>query len=73
MLRSLRQSLRAFSSAPFNKEILNFVVCPVSKGPLTIKYQPDENGVEQAIALESEQGMTYPIVDGVAHLFPPEN
>ncbi|XP_040019452.2 protein preY, mitochondrial-like [Gasterosteus aculeatus] len=63
--------LRRFSGAkdeaqpPFDRSLLRFLVCPLSKRPL--RYEPETSEL-----INDELGIAYPIVDGVPNMIPQE-
>ncbi|KAM8891436.1 protein preY, mitochondrial [Spinachia spinachia] len=63
--------LRSFSGVkdeeqpPFDRSLLRFLVCPLSKGPLT--YKPETNEL-----INEELSIAYPIIDGIPNMIPQE-
>ncbi|KAL6107384.1 pyurf [Pungitius sinensis] len=68
---ALALRLRSFSGVkdeqqpPFDRSLLRFLVCPLSKRPL--RYEPATNEL-----INEELGIAYPIIDGIPNMIPQE-
>ena len=51
--------------AGIDKKLLDILVCPVSKGPLTLNEDTNE-------LFSEESGLAYPIKDGIPVMLPEE-
>jgi len=54
------------------RDLLDILVCPVSKGALTLTVTSEVNGEIIEGTLACEEGHQYPIEDGIPNLLPPD-
>ena len=52
------------------RDLLDILVCPVSKGPLTLTATNEADGEILEGTLTCEDGHCYPIEDGIPNLLP---
>ncbi|KAM9754828.1 protein preY, mitochondrial [Menidia menidia] len=68
-LTSARVAVRSFTDVkdevqpPFDSSLLEFLVCPLSKKPLSYNAETNE-------LINEELGIAYPIVDGIPNMIP---
>jgi uncharacterized protein YbaR (Trm112 family) len=53
------------------RDLLDILVCPVSKGSLTLTVLNEADGEILEGTLACEDGHSYPIEDGIPNLLPP--
>ena len=57
-----------------NRELINILVCPISKGTLTLNIIDEIDGDVITGTLTSPEGRVYKIEDGIPNLLPqPQN
>lgn len=54
------------------RDLMDILVCPVSKSALTLEVTTEEGGEVIAGTLTCEEGHVYPIEDGIPNLLPPD-
>ena len=54
------------------RDLLDILVCPVSKGPLTLVVTNETSEEILEGTLTCEEGHVYPIEDGIPDLLPPD-
>jgi uncharacterized protein YbaR (Trm112 family) len=54
------------------RDLLDILVCPVSKGPLTLVVTNETSEEILEGTLTCEEGHVYPIEDGIPNLLPPD-
>jgi len=54
------------------RDLLDILVCPVSKGPLTLTVTNEADGEILEGSLACEEGHSFPIEDGIPKLLPPD-
>ena len=54
------------------RDLMDILVCPVSKGPLTLTVTTETDGEIIEGMLACEEGHSYPIEDGIPNLLPPD-
>ena len=54
------------------RDLLDILVCPVSKGPLTLTVTNETDGEILEGSLACEEGHSYPIEGGIPNLLPPD-
>ncbi len=54
------------------RDLMDILVCPVTKSALTLEVTSEENGEVITGTLTSEEGRVYPIEDGIPNLLPPD-
>jgi uncharacterized protein YbaR (Trm112 family) len=54
------------------RDLLDILVCPVSKGPLTLAVTNETDGEILEGSLVCEEGHSYPISCGIPNLLPPD-
>jgi uncharacterized protein YbaR (Trm112 family) len=54
------------------RDLLDILVCPVSKGPLTLTATNEADGEILEGTLTCEDGHSYPIEDGIPNLLLPD-
>ena len=54
------------------RDLLDILVCPVSKGPLTLTVTNETDGEILEGTLTCEEGHSFPIEDGIPNLLPPD-
>jgi len=54
------------------RDLLDILVCPVSKGPLTLTVTNEADGEILEGSLTCEEGHSFPIEDGIPNLLPPD-
>jgi uncharacterized protein len=54
------------------RDLLDILVCPVSKGPLTLTVTNETDSEILEGSLACEEGHSFPIEDGIPNLLPPD-
>jgi len=54
------------------RDLMDILVCPVTKSALTLEVTSEENGDVIEGTLRCEEGHVYPINDGIPNLLPPD-
>lgn len=54
------------------RELMDILVCPVTKSALTLEVTSEEDGEVLEGSLRCEEGHEYPIVEGIPNLLPPD-
>ena len=72
MIATAAHAAGAGFEGDMRRDLMDILVCPVTKSALTLEVTREENGEVIEGTLRCEEGHVYPIADGIPNLLPPD-